>query len=223
MIRRLLLLLALAGLAAAAPAGRDWTHAVRRTVDGAFVQGNPAARVKLVEYVSYTCPHCAHFRAEAGPTLDARFVRSGSTSVELHNQIHDPLDLAAAVLARCSGARFFELTDAIYVAQPQWYARGADYLNANQARLALYPALARLRAYADGAGLTGIARDHGLSAAGVDACFASDADMNRILAASEREGAEVPATPGLRLNGRLLADVYTWDKLLPLLRAAGAH
>ena len=48
----------------AAPNG-DWTQTVAATERG-FRMGNPNAPVKLVEYASITCPHCAEFSAEGG-------------------------------------------------------------------------------------------------------------------------------------------------------------
>ena len=47
----------------AAPAAVDWVDHVVATPDGGFLMGNPAARVKVVEYGSRTCPHCARFAA----------------------------------------------------------------------------------------------------------------------------------------------------------------
>jgi len=46
-------------LAGAAPV-RNWPATATMNADGAYVIGNPAARVKLREWASYTCPHCAH-------------------------------------------------------------------------------------------------------------------------------------------------------------------
>ncbi|HEX3677730.1 MAG TPA: thioredoxin domain-containing protein, partial [Sphingomicrobium sp.] len=43
------------------PNGGDWTGVVAPTQAGGFVMGTPKAKVKLVEYGSMTCPHCAHF------------------------------------------------------------------------------------------------------------------------------------------------------------------
>ena len=49
----------------AAPNNGDWSEMVSETPEGGFVMGNPNAPVKLVEYGSMTCPHCAEFQ-EAG-------------------------------------------------------------------------------------------------------------------------------------------------------------
>lgn len=221
MIRHLLLLLAVLGLTAAAPARRDWTQVVNRTPAGTYVLGNPAAPVKLTEYVSLTCPHCAAFLAQSAPTLRAQWVRSGSVSIEVHNEIRDGLDLAAVLVARCAGTHFFAVADAMYASQPEWYARGAEFQQTNAQRLEMYPAIGRLREYAGGAGLIDLARAHGLSPAAADACFANEADMNRVLDLVQHD-AQVQATPSFAINGRFIGST-DWAHLEPQLRAAGAH
>src|SRR3546814_20886474 len=75
----------LAGAAAPAPQAGDWTRTVTQTAAGSFVMGNPAAPVKLIEYLSYTCPHCAAFTAESADVLRGRMVKSGKVSLEMRN------------------------------------------------------------------------------------------------------------------------------------------
>jgi len=41
-----------------------WVENVTATADGGFRIGNPNAKVKLVEYASLTCSHCADFAAK---------------------------------------------------------------------------------------------------------------------------------------------------------------
>ena len=53
----------------ARPPVSDWTHAVALTPEGGVRMGNPAARVRLVEFSSFTCPHCAAFASEGLPAL----------------------------------------------------------------------------------------------------------------------------------------------------------
>ena len=114
------------------------------------------------------------------------------------------------------------MTDAFYAAQATWYPRGADFIQANQARMAIWPAIDRLRAYADAAGLTDLAKAHGLVPTAAQACFTTDADMNRLLAMTQAESATVSGTPTFAINGKLLG-VANWTALAPQLRAAGAH
>lgn len=222
-MRRLALILALLPLAAAAPRARDWTTVAAKTPAGAFVIGNPAARVKLIEYASYTCPHCAAFAAESAPVLHDRMIRSGDVSLEFRHFLFNALDLGVAVLARCTGPRGFADTTALfYRTQDDWLPRAQQFQQANAQRLAVYPPEGRLRALVDGAGLTAIVTARGLSPAAVDACFADRAEMDRITAMTANLPAGVDATPTFIVNGKLVAHVG-WTALEPQLRAAGAR
>ena len=225
-MRLLVSLFALLALTAAAPqrmAGRDWTAVATRTPSGAFLIGNPAARVKLVEYASLTCPHCAAFQAESAPVLKERWIRSGQVSLEFRHFVFNALDLGAVVLARCGGpAHFAATTTFIYQTQPTWLTRGQQFGQANGQRIATYPPLAQLRALVDGAGLTEAVVARGLSPAAVDACFADQAEVDRITAMTANLPAGVDSTPTFLVNGRLVAHV-AWAQLEPQLRAAGAR
>ena len=216
---RILIALLLAPLLLAASSARDWTQTTTRLPSGAYLLGNPAARVKLVEYASYTCPHCAAFAGESGPVLHDRWVRDGSVSLELRNFIRDSADLAAAIVARCTGPKFFTTSYAIFARQNVWLNRAADFQQNNQTRLNMYPPLARLRALADGAGLTDIGRAEGLTDARLAACFADQAAIDRIVAMTGA-ATDVAGTPTFLVDGRHL-DGFTWDKLEPALRAHG--
>lgn len=221
MMRVLPLLAALllaAPIAAAAP--RPWTAVAAPVATGSYLIGNPRARVKLVEYVSYTCPHCAHYAAQSEKPLDA-MVRSGRVSVEVRNQVHDGLDLVAATLARCAGpAAFPRLHRALFAQQQQWFERAAEWQQGNAERMSAWPQLAQMKAIAEGGGLTAIARDAGAPAGAIAACFATDAQVKRVLAVSNATS-QVPGTPAFEINGRLIHNV-DWAKLEPQLRAAGA-
>ena len=215
-------LTALVALTAATPA-RDWSRTAVRTPAGAHLIGNPAARVKVIEYSSFTCPHCGHFAVESAPVLKKQMIAKGSTSLEVRNLVRDRLDLAAAVIARCGGAaRYATLSQAIFTAQDQWLPRGAAFEQANQARVALYPMLAQLRSYADGAGLTAIGTANGLTPRAVDACFADQTSVDALVTASSTIPPEVTGTPTFYINGRV-TPAHDWVTLEPLLRSAGAR
>src|SRR5215212_5074116 len=64
-----------------APNGGDWTATVEQTADG-FRMGNPNAPVKLVEYASPTCSHCAEFSEEGTGPLKNVYVKTGRVSWE---------------------------------------------------------------------------------------------------------------------------------------------
>ncbi|MCZ8173159.1 MAG: thioredoxin domain-containing protein, partial [Brevundimonas sp.] len=48
------------------PKEKDWSATVTISRDGYHVRGNPQAPIRLIEYVSYSCPHCGIFEMEGG-------------------------------------------------------------------------------------------------------------------------------------------------------------
>ena len=214
----------------AAPAPRDWTKTVTRTADGAYVVGNPAARVKLTEYLSYSCSHCAEYSEQATPTLRDKFIRSGSTRVEMRHATRDDLDLAATVIARCTGpAGFASTTEDIFAKQDAWLSRGVSFRQTNGSRIGLYPTNAKLRALADGSGLTDIGRAHGLSDGAITACFNDTKSLMQLAVMSDGSWKAISAasppgmagTPTFAVNGKFHPSL-NWVGLEKVLRAAGA-
>ena len=109
----------------AAPNNGDWSEMVSETPEGGFVMGNPNAPVKLVEYGSMTCPHCAEFE-EAGATkpLIDKYVKTGQVSFEFRNYVRDPFDITATLIARCGGpSSFFGLTRGLFAEQKDWIGK----------------------------------------------------------------------------------------------------
>src|SRR5688500_12259900 len=89
------------------PEGGDWSQVVTPTPAGGFMMGNANAGVKLIEYGSMTCPHCAEFDETGVQPLIDNYVKSGRVSYEYRNYVRDPYDLAASLIARCNGAQGF--------------------------------------------------------------------------------------------------------------------
>lgn len=212
----------LAGAARPSPSHRDWTQAVAPAPSGFYVVGNPAAKVKLAEWASYTCPHCGHFAVTSAPVLKDRMIRNGSVSLEVRHLIRDPLDLAAVVVARCGAPRgFIARHTAIFAGQEAWMQKGAAFLQANAQRLGTLAPPAAFRQIADAAGLTAIGRANGLTDPQVAACFAKPA-LDRITALDKQIPAEVTGTPTFFVNGTLVPNA-DWAALEPVLRARGAQ
>lgn len=88
--------------------------------------GNPDAAVTIIEFASYTCPHCQHFHADVWPTLKAEYIDTGKVRFIYREVYFDAYGLWAALVARCGGPmRYFGISDILYDEQSQW-ARGAD-------------------------------------------------------------------------------------------------
>lgn len=212
--------LALAPGEASAQAQRDWSRTIVATPEGGFRMGNPAAPVKLVEYVSLTCPHCRQFAASGAPQLVDRYVRGGRVSFEIRPFPLDAVASMAAQLNRCAPpARAFALNDAILAGQEQWLGRLEALTDAQLGALEGLPeAQLRVRVAAI-TGLEGIAARHGIPAARVRTCLLDEVGARRleaIKAAAERLG--IAGTPSFTINGRVAQNVHDWAALEPLLR-----
>jgi protein-disulfide isomerase len=218
---------ALAAPAAAAPvrrappAARDWSRNVVATPEGGFRMGDPAAPVKLVEYGSLTCPHCAAFSREGTPQLVAHYVRTGKVSYEYRNFILNGIDVTASLLARCSGpAGFFPMAATLYATQPQWIGRIAGMSAAQKDALKALPEGQRLVRLGEIGGLLPVAAGYGVAPARGKQCLASPAGLDRLGKMAEAAHAlGVDGTPTFFLNGRML-DVNEWPAVEPLIRQA---
>jgi hypothetical protein len=219
-------LLALVSLspATAAPPAKDWSQVAVRTASGSLLQGNPAAPVKLVEYLSLTCPHCGHFEAGAAAPLRDKYIKPGLVSYEVRLALRDPFDLAAAVLARCAGPRaFFAIKPAVFAAQNDWEKKGMDWATTN-------PDLSKLSApeagktVAKGAGLDVFFAKHGLTPARQAACFADEKEQNLLstLAKGYWDLPNFPGTPAFTINDVMTPQVVEWPDLDKMLTAAVA-
>jgi protein-disulfide isomerase len=232
-VRKAALALALAGVAATAPdaaaapvrraAPVDWARTVVATPEGGFRMGNPAAKVKLVEYGSLTCVHCAAFDREGLASLVARYVRSGKVSYEYRNFILNGLDVAATLVARCGGpSRFFPVSDKFYATRDQWMGRLSGLTQAQKDQLNALPENARLGRLAEMVGLTGLAAQQGIAPAQSKRCLADQAALQRLGKMAEAAGAQgVGGTPTFFLNGSNIG-THTWATLEPILRESAS-
>ena len=99
----------------AAPTGQKWDTVVAATAAGGMLMGNPAAPIKLVEYGSLSCPHCARFAVEAMEPLKTEFVSSGRVSYEYRSFAIHPQDVPLTVMIRCAPKEsFFPLLEQVY-------------------------------------------------------------------------------------------------------------
>jgi len=223
--------LALAPLGLAAPATAqnraattDWTKTVTMTPKGAFILGNPNARTKLVEYMSYSCPHCADFAKQATAELKAGWIKSGALSIEYRNFVRDPYDLSAALIARCGGAQHFLANhEQIFASFDQWVEKAQAY--ASRADDAPKDRTAMLVDIAQKVGFVAVAQRNGLSAEAARKCVSDPAALDTLLAMTSGASEEAPGfsgTPTFLMDGKMLANVHSWQALKPLLPALPA-
>lgn len=209
-----------AGLAAApaARAARDWTQVAVRTPEGGFRIGNPNASVKLVEYLSLTCPHCAAFAHDGSARLLQQYVRPGRVSVEYRNYVLNGYDLAAAMLSRCAAPRaYFAMTHELLGTQPRWMGRIQALTDAQRGELRGLPPLQAMPRIVALLGLDAVAARHGIGPAAQRACLADQAALDRIGTIRQAgDGLGVNGTPTFFVNGRV-AQANSWAGIEPLL------
>lgn len=191
-------------------------------VGGSVIIGNPAAPVRITEWASYTCPHCAHFAEEGDGALKRTYLPGGRVNFEVRHLVRDPVDFAMAVAAHCGNiSGFMARHEALMAAQPAIIARVQALPQARMDAWREGAPPARLRRVADDAGVTALLRARGTTAAQIDQCYADEAMQRRLIEMTNAASAlGVNGTPSFAINGSLLADVYSWDVLRPRIDAA---
>lgn len=219
-IRPTAILLAAATLGATAPAPRlNWNAQVVARPDGTHLVGNPDAKVKLVEYVSYTCPHCAAFEKEGSGEIGLGLIKPGTGSIEYRPFLRNVIDAAAALMVNCGPAYKFQQNHAVVLrSQDKWFkAPSAE----QEKRWDYGPFASRMRAIAGDLNLYALFEARGYSRVQLDRCLANEAMANAMAkdtqAAVNERG--VIGTPSFVINGQL-QQIYDWASLRPILMAA---
>ncbi len=199
----------------------DWAKMVTRAPNGAYVLGNPKAKVRLVEYLSYSCSHCAHFSGKASAPLKTKYVSKGTVSVEFRNAVRDRFDFAAALLARCGGgSRFHAQSEALFAAQGALLTKAQAFEASNTLpeNAAINDALTGM---AQGSGMTDFMASRSVSAAAANACLTNKAEQDILLGMSKEawEVRKLKGTPTFLINGRDTGP-SDWTNIEPKLKAA---
>jgi len=199
----------------------NWNNVVER-VDGGHLIGNPDASVKLTEYVSYTCPHCAEFTREAEDALKLTYVVPGQMSIEVRHLIRDPVDLTVAMLANCGPPSKFPLNhSAFMLSQDTWIAAAEKATPAQRQRWASGDFAARRRAIASDLGLYTIMEQRGYERAEADRCLNDEKVAETISQVSDRDWKKpgITGTPAFAIDGNVLAGTHSWRMLATQLAA----
>jgi protein-disulfide isomerase len=195
-----------------APAGKMWSDVVSATPDGGMRMGNPEAPLKLIEYGSLSCPHCAKLSQDGGTTLVDKYVNSGRVSYEFRSfPIHGVIDVPLTMMVRCADpAAFFPLVEQIYANQEALMTR-AEAGNAQAQAASDLPTAQRFPALADAFGLTEWFAARGLAKDQAHACLADASAAEKIAKEGQAWSEDgINQTPSLVLNGQLLENVSTW-------------
>lgn len=172
-------------------------------VDTSLVQemalGDADAPVTVIEYASFTCPHCATFHQTVFQELKENYVDTGKVRFIYRDVYFDRPGLWAAMVARCAGPeRFFGLTSELYRQQAQWARQESAADIAQQLR--------RI-------GLTA-----GLEADAIEACLSDEEKARAMTAVWEANAAEhgIRSTPSFVINGTTYSNM-SYDDFAALI------
>lgn len=162
-----------------------------QTTDGALpvvmemVKGNPDATVEIVEYASFTCPHCASFHANQFKLLDSNYIETGKVKFVYREVYFDRPGLWASMIARCTDNTdfFFAFSDLLYKGQREWLASGDPATIIEDLRT--------------------LAKTAGLDDAALDACLSDGAKAEALFTwyqeNADRDG--INSTPSFLIDG----------------------
>ena len=151
--------------------------------------GNPDAPVKIVEYASFTCPHCATFHLDVLPNIKKKYLDKGLVQLEYREVYFDGPGLWAGLLARCKGnEKYFPMIDLIFKNQEDWAKGNIDNIKA---------------------GLLSMGRQAGLTDEESLTCMQDD-NLAEELVVSFQENAKrdnISSTPTFLINGQLVKNL----------------
>ena len=198
---------------------QDWLNVVERTEKG-YRNGNPEADAQLIEFISYTCSHCADFAKQGDSTLDLAAVGPGHVTIEVRPVIRNYLDLVVSLLVQCGEpAGFKGRHRAFLYAQDTWLTKAVNAPQSQKQIWARGDANARVNA-SRALGFDDIMRDRGFSMSQISACLRDEARAQKIIANDEADRIEfsITGTPTFALNGETLANVGDWPSLAATLQ-----
>ena len=154
--------------------------------------GDPDAPVTMIEYASFTCPHCRNFHETSFDQLKEEYIDTGKVHFIFREVIFGEdantvrAGLWPALLARCGGEeRYFGITDLLFERWEEWTQ------------------VQTLQEMADN--LRRIGKVAGLSDEEIDACFSDGEKAQAVYENSLRQtqADNVSATPSFVIDGEL--------------------
>jgi len=161
------------------------------------VLGSAAAKAMMIEYSSLTCPHCADFHTTTLPQLRTAYLDAGTVKLVYRDFPLDNTALSAAMVARCSGDRFFTVLDLLYRGQGSWMSGDLT------------------------AGLQRVVAPAGMTASEVVTCLASSELRAGILAmrTAAQTQSGIRATPSFIIGGQTYEGAMPFSYFDALLKA----
>jgi protein-disulfide isomerase len=209
----------------APPTGKVWADVVTKTPEGGYRMGNPEAAIKLVEYGSLTCSHCAEFSEHASAELRDTFVASGRVNYELRNFVRDAIDLTAATLTRCGTPEsYFPLTEQAFKNQAGMMQAVQKVGESSYTAAMALPPEKRSIAMGQLTGLTDFFAARGISRDQANACLANTAEAEALAKRTQEQSEQykIEGTPTFLVNDQVIGSML-WAELRTKLQTMGAR
>ncbi|CUH78450.1 DsbA family protein [Tropicibacter naphthalenivorans] len=160
-----------------------------------MVLGAEDAPVTVIEYASYTCPHCATFHENVFKDVKANYIDTGKVKFVYREVYFDKFGMWGSMIARCGDDtnRFFGITDMLFKTQGTWARAGSEAAIADELRK--------------------VGRLAGLGNEQLDACL-TDGGKLRALVGWYKENAEehgIDSTPSFIINGEKVSNMNYAD------------
>ena len=165
-----------------------------------MVLGAEDAPITVIEYASFTCPHCRSFHQGAFKNLKADYIDKGKVRFTYREIYFDRWGLWGSIIARCGGKdKFFAISDLLYTKQSEWAKGTPAEIAGNLRRI----------------GITA-----GLSQDAVQACFSDGQKAQNLVAWYEENRAtdSITSTPSFVINGTKYANM-PYDEFKKILDA----
>jgi len=163
------------------------------------VLGDPDAPVTIIEYASYTCPHCATFHNDILPQIKKDFVDTGKAKIIFRDFPFEQIGATAAMLSRCvDPKRFNGFNDLLMKQQASWTSSQNPI-----------------------AGLFKLAKLAGMSQEKIDSCLANEKLLDKIIMvrkeAMDTHGFN--STPSFLINGEKVVGGGEYDRFKDIIES----
>lgn len=159
-------------------------------IEGDHTLGNTDATVTIIEYASLSCPHCADFHANVFPKIKENYIDQNKVLFIYRNfPLNEPA-LRGAMVAECSGDKYFTFLKVLFGSQDKWAYSGDPVAN-----------------------LRTIANVGGIGNEQFDKCIADKDLENRLVAGVNWASTDlgVQSTPTLFINGEKIEGTRGYD------------
>jgi protein-disulfide isomerase len=167
---------------------------------GDHVLGKPDAPNILIDYASFTCPHCANFYIAVMPVLRAEWIDTGKLLLIHRHFPSDVVATRASQLSECAGADgFFATAERLFRTQVEWLSVGDPLVE-----------------------MVKVLGEQGVTAAKAEACFANDGALDKVIAdVQSGQALGVRSTPSLFINDEYYSNPGGAEQIAAILRQVG--